>query len=104
MTLKLRSRVALRTQRALSYFGLVVLGPVLLALYRFRFRFSAHELQRIRIEYRALRAANPGPLLICSNHLTLIDSIIQAVLLGSIWDYLKHPSALPWNLPEAKNY
>ncbi|MEO8849399.1 MAG: 1-acyl-sn-glycerol-3-phosphate acyltransferase, partial [Casimicrobiaceae bacterium] len=31
-------------------------------------------------------------------------SIIQAVLLGSIWDYLKHPSALPWNLPEAKNY
>jgi 1-acyl-sn-glycerol-3-phosphate acyltransferase len=104
MGLGLRSRVALRVQRALSYLGLIVFGPVLLALYHFRFRYSAHEPRQIRAEYRALRAAHPGPLLICSNHLTLVDSIIQAVLLGSIWDYLRHPAALPWNLPEAKNF
>jgi 1-acyl-sn-glycerol-3-phosphate acyltransferase len=102
--LRLRDRLALRVQLALSYFGLIVFGPVLLALYHFRFRFSAHDLDQVRERYRALRASHPGPLLICSNHLTLIDSIIQAVLLGSLWGYLRHPSALPWNLPEAKNF
>jgi 1-acyl-sn-glycerol-3-phosphate acyltransferase len=104
MRLRLRSRVALRVQRVLSYLSLIVFGPVLLAVYHFRFRYSAHQPRQIRAEYRALRAAHPGPLLICSNHLTLIDSIVQAVLLGSIWHYLRHPGALPWNLPEAKNF
>ena len=104
MDLKLRGRVALRLQRALSYVSVAVLGPILLALYRFRYRFSAHELREVRAEYRALRAANPGPMLICSNHLTLVDSIIQTVLFSSIWGYLRHPTALPWNLPEVKNY
>lgn len=104
MTLTLRNRVALRAQRLLSYFSLIVFGPVLLGLYHFYFRFSARELRQIRAKYRTLRAAHPGPLLICSNHLTLIDSIIQTVLLASIWDYLRHPAALPWNLPEATNY
>lgn len=103
MPLKLRSRVALRVQRLASYLGVAVLGPVLLALYRFRFRFSARGLRRLRAEYRALRAAHTGPLVICTNHLTLIDSIIQAIVLASIWDYLRHPTALPWNLPEIRN-
>lgn len=104
MDLPLRARIALSVQRTLSYFGFAAFGPVLLALYRFRFRFSAHALKEVRAQYRALRAAHPGALLICSNHLTLVDSIIQAVLLGSLWDYLKHPASLPWNLPEAKNF
>jgi 1-acyl-sn-glycerol-3-phosphate acyltransferase len=104
MPLPWTTRLALRVQRALSYAGFVLFGPVLMALYRFRFRFSAHAVKQIRAEYRALRAAHPGPLLICSNHLTLVDSIIQAVVLGSLWDYLKHPASLPWNLPEVKNF
>jgi 1-acyl-sn-glycerol-3-phosphate acyltransferase len=104
MELTLRNRMALRVQRLLSYLGLIVFGPVVLGLYHFRFRFSAHDLRQVRARYRALRAAHPGPLLICSNHLTLIDSIVQSVLLGSVWGYLRHPAALPWNLPEARNY
>lgn len=104
MELPLRARLALRVQRTLSYLSLAVFGPVLVGIYRYRFRFSAHAIGQIRARYRTLRATHPGPLLICSNHLTLIDSIIQAVLLSSLWDYLKHPSSLPWNLPEAKNF
>lgn len=104
MVLTLRQRVALHVQRSLSYVGLVVFGPVVIAIHRYWFRFSTQDLRAVRARYRELRAANPGPLLICSNHLTLIDSIIQAVLLTSLWGYLRHPSALPWNLPEATNY
>ena len=104
MALTLGQRVALRAQRVLSYFSLIVFGPVLVALYHLRVRYSAQDLRAIRSRYRELRAAHPGPLLICSNHLTLIDSIVQAIVLESLWGYLRHPSALPWNLPEARNF
>jgi 1-acyl-sn-glycerol-3-phosphate acyltransferase len=104
MDLPRRTRWALRVQRGISYVCLAVLGPVLVLLFHYRFRFSAHDLNQVRARYRALRAAHPGPLLICTNHHTLVDSIIQAIVLSSLWDYFAHPSALPWNLPEAKNF
>ena len=43
-------------------------------------------------------------MLLCSNHLTLIDSIVQGVVLNSLARYLVSVSALPWNLPERKNF
>jgi len=104
MRLPLRALLALRAQRAISYLGFVLFGPLLVGLFRYRFRFSAYRIDAVRSQYRALRAAHPGPLLICSNHLTLIDSIIQAIVLGSLWEYLRHPASLPWNLPEVKNF
>lgn len=104
MQLPLRALLALRAQRVISYLSFALFGPLLLALYRYRYRYGAHRLHAVRAQFRALRAAHPGPLLICSNHLTLIDSIIQAIILGSLWDYLRHPASLPWNLPEAKNF
>lgn len=104
MSLPRRALLALRAQRGISHVCFAVFGPVLVWLFRYRFGFSGHDIERVRARYRALRAAHPGPLLICSNHLTLVDSIIQAIVLGSLWDYLKRPSALPWNLPEAKNF
>lgn len=104
MSLPRRALLALRVQRGVSYACLAVFGPILVWLFRYRWRFSGHQIGRVRARYRALRAAHPGPLLICSNHLTLVDSIIQALVLGSVWDYLRRPSALPWNLPEAKNF
>lgn len=104
MHLPLRALLALRAQRAISYLCFALFGPVLVGLFRHRFRFSAHRIDAVRAQYRALRAAHPGPLLICSNHLTLIDSIIQAIVLGSLWEYLRHPASLPWNLPETRNF
>lgn len=104
MTLPRRARWALNVQRALSYTCFTVLWPVMAGLFRFRHRFSVQALSQVRAQYRALRAAHPGPMLICTNHLTLVDSIVQAIILGSPWGYLKRLSALPWNLPEAANY
>ncbi|PKL03886.1 MAG: 1-acyl-sn-glycerol-3-phosphate acyltransferase [Spirochaetae bacterium HGW-Spirochaetae-9] len=104
MKLPRRTRLALRVQRGISYLCFALFGPILTLIYRFRFRFSAHHVDQIRAQYRALREQHPGPLLICSNHLTLVDSIIQTIVLGSLWDYLRHPASLPWNLPEAKNF
>jgi 1-acyl-sn-glycerol-3-phosphate acyltransferase len=97
-------KAALEIQRLVSYCLLVVFGPVIHAIYRFRFRYSAHDLASVRRRFREIRRQHPGPMLLCSNHLTLIDSIVQGVILNSLLRYLTHISALPWNLPERKNY
>ena len=57
-----------------------------------------------RREYRALCEARDGPILVCANHLTLIDSALVAWALGSPAWYLAHYAALPWNVPERRNF
>jgi 1-acyl-sn-glycerol-3-phosphate acyltransferase len=39
-------------------------------------------------------------MMICANHLTMIDSLVIAWALGSPWWYMLHPSTLAWNVPE----
>jgi len=43
-------------------------------------------------------------MLICANHLTLIDSIMITLALGSGSYWLRHPDELPWNTPESTNF
>ena len=56
-----------------------------------------------RAVYRELRR-RAAPVLVCANHLTLIDSAVIAWALGSPWWYLRHFAALPWNVPERANF
>jgi 1-acyl-sn-glycerol-3-phosphate acyltransferase len=99
-----RDKAVLEIQRLVSYFLLAVFGPIIHGIYRFRFGYSAHDLRAVRSRYAQIRREHPGPILLCTNHLTLIDSIVQGVILNSLPRYLIHVSALPWNLPERKNF
>jgi 1-acyl-sn-glycerol-3-phosphate acyltransferase len=108
MPLSLKDRTFLNLQKAMSYCLLLILDPVVRALYYCHFRFSvdggSNSLKAIREKYADIRKAHPGPMLICTNHLTYIDSLIQAVILSSTWGYVSHLSGLAWNLPERKNF
>jgi 1-acyl-sn-glycerol-3-phosphate acyltransferase len=79
------------------------LGLLVLAI-RFYFRFRIANIDSLRSEYRRIRAQSDSPMLICANHLTLVDSFLIAWTLGSGPYWLTHPDELPWNTPESTNF
>jgi len=94
-----RERATLGVQRGVS-FALAPLwaAVVALAVRRAGFRFSG--LAETRRAYARLRA-EPGPLLVCANHLTLVDSFLVAFALGHPAWFVTHFASWPWNVPEA---
>ena len=71
---------------------------------RLYFRYRIAELDLVRATYRRIRAQSDAPMLICANHLTLVDSFLVAWALGSGGYWLRHPGELPWNTPESTNF
>jgi len=92
-----RFRLALQREvgRLLSPVTTILVAIVL----RFALGYRIEEHSSLRSQYRAL-AATPGPLLICANHLTMIDSFLIGWALASPVFYVRHFSRLPWNVPE----
>jgi 1-acyl-sn-glycerol-3-phosphate acyltransferase len=77
------------------------------AVMRFGLGYRIAELSQVREKFariREARAAAHSPLLICANHLTMIDSALVAWALSPSWRYVVHYDELPWNVPERKNF
>jgi hypothetical protein len=91
-------------QRAVS----MVTAPVWLlctvVVIRFWFRYRIADLAAVRAQYKRIRAQSDAPMLVCGNHLTLVDSFLVAWALGSAFHWLVHPDELPWNTPERRNF
>ncbi|MEM9056840.1 MAG: 1-acyl-sn-glycerol-3-phosphate acyltransferase [Pseudomonadota bacterium] len=102
--MRLSDKAALELQRTLSFLLLILFGTLCVAMFRLRYRYSAENLRAVRDRFAAIRRQHDGAMLLCTNHLTLIDSIVQGVMLRPLWQYLTSPSALAWNLPERKNF
>ncbi|MAI79989.1 MAG: hypothetical protein CL917_13670 [Deltaproteobacteria bacterium] len=69
-----------------------------------RLAYRVHDLVKIRQTYRELRQESNAPLLVCANHLTLIDSFLIALALSGSFRYLVDFDSLPWNVPEESNF
>ena len=67
-------------------------------------RYRVENAAEIRKAYRALVKKNDGPILLCANHLTMVDSAILAWALGGSWWYIFNYRRVPWNLPEYNNF
>lgn len=102
--LSFKTKLNLEIQRAASRCLFVFFGSLMHVLFHFKFKYKVENLKKLRKEYKKLLREAKGPVLICTNHLTLIDSIIQAVILGSISSYFFNFKNLPWNLPEKTNF
>jgi 1-acyl-sn-glycerol-3-phosphate acyltransferase len=93
-----------RRQLALQRLVARLLAPVTVSLISFTlyawFGFRVKGVRELRRRYRELCLEQSGPMMICANHLTKIDSLVIACALGSPWWYIRHPRTVPWNVPE----
>jgi 1-acyl-sn-glycerol-3-phosphate acyltransferase len=94
------SRLGLRVQEAVSQVFVLLTYYSLEGWLRFR-GYRIRELGRVRTEFAQL--AGRGPLLVCANHLTLIDSLIIQWALTPGWRLLVRPDWFFWNLPDKYN-
>jgi 1-acyl-sn-glycerol-3-phosphate acyltransferase len=78
--------------------------PLTEAVMRFGMGWRIENARELRERYRRLRRESRGPLLVCANHLTMIDSVVVAWALGTSSFYLGDYASLPWNVPEARNF
>ena len=96
-------RLGLHVQRAISY-ALAPLWLAALAVWlRWVARYRIADVDAARAHYRALRR-DGGPLLVCPNHRTMIDSALVAWALGGPTAFLRDFGALPWNLPDRSHF
>ena len=86
----------------------MIAGPIWVGVsvlvMKFWFRYRIADVTAVRARYRAIRGQSDAPMLVCANHLTMVDSFLVAWALGSGSYWVTHPDELPWNTPEAKNF
>jgi 1-acyl-sn-glycerol-3-phosphate acyltransferase len=99
-----RARLALAVQRAvcIALAPFTTLAATVLLRGWLRLRFAG--IDELRRAYHRFRRANDAPLLVCGNHLTMVDSALIAYALGSPLWYVLHPSSLPWNVPDRNTF
>jgi 1-acyl-sn-glycerol-3-phosphate acyltransferase len=94
------ARRALTMQRVVAATLTPFVAPLAHLVMRFGMGWRIEGLAAARAEYRRLRSGERTPLLVCANHLTMMDSELIALALGSPGFFIRHPSSLPWNLPD----
>ena len=104
MMLSHSDRFHLRLQRTIGLLSFPLLGCAVIVLLRFVMGYRIPNLYQVRRRVKELLQEESGPLLICANHLTLVDSAIIEWALASNWTYLRHFRLFPWSVPERRHY
>lgn len=66
--------------------------------------YRIRDIDGIRSQCRNHFRRHPGPWLICSNHLTMIDSLIVTYSMLSLSQVVFRFARVPWNVPEKDNF
>lgn len=103
-SLPLRHRAALSLQRTVGRVCVLVYAPVIIFLIRYLFRYRLDDLHGVRERVRRLLAEANGPVLLCPNHLTMVDSAVIAWAIAPLWRIVFQYRWLPWNIPEQTNF
>ena len=97
-----RDRLGLLVQEALAQALSLLTYYSIEAWLRAR-RYAIPDCRRTRAEFEAQVARERGALLICANHLTLIDSLIIQWALTPGWRLPLRRDLFTWNLPDRHN-
>jgi len=104
MNLAFKDKLSLRLQHYTGWITFPVWGTALIAALRFFGRYRIPEIRQIRKTFKELKKQAEGPILICSNHLTKIDSAVLNWSFASVWSYMRSFKVFSWNLPERANF
>lgn len=97
--------IGLALQAFLSRLVQPFLYPVYILLLRYVLAYRVPDLKSVRRSIReALKRHRKQPLLICPNHLTMIDSVILMWAITPWWHAFWDYRYFPWNTPEKTNY
>jgi hypothetical protein len=78
--------------------------PLAVLYLRFVAGYEVRDAARVRSEFERVRSETRGPLMLCGNHLTLIDSILILWALRSPWKLISDWDSFAWNTPERTNF
>lgn len=98
------ARFGLRLQAVLARILLPLFYPGYHLLLRFGFNYRIPGYRKIRADIRAAVGREKRPLIICPNHLTMIDSIILLWALTPWWRTFWDLRFFSWNTPEKTNF
>jgi 1-acyl-sn-glycerol-3-phosphate acyltransferase len=102
--LELLPRLHLAVQREITRLLPPVAFTLLWLAPRIGLGYRIERLASVRREYREIRARSDAPLLVCANHLTMIDSfLITWAIESPLWFFL-HFSSAQWNGPDRRNF
>ena len=102
--LRRRDRAALLLQREIGRLLAPLWIPLVVGLLRFGMGWRIEGLREARERFRAARRSTRGGILVCANHLTMVDSFVIAWALAPAWWYVLHYGCVPWNTPERENF
>lgn len=94
---------ALRRQGAHGRLAFPIVGPLAVGYLRLLRRNRVEGVAEARRVYRRALAER-RPVLVCANHLTMIDSVVLHHALASLGDYLTDFRRFAWNVPAVENF
>lgn len=100
--LSFKDLFVLRFQIALDHLLMFFVGHFVILFIKHIWKYKIENQKEIRAQFRAI-LKNKKPTLICSNHLTMIDSVIIHYAVNSVMGYVLNFRSFSWNIPAIEN-
>ena len=97
-------RLSVRIQHLVAQISVPFTFGVSLLLLRGFLGYRWENLKAFRAKIRSLVDHQEGPVILCPNHLTMIDSLLLIWAMTPAWKAITKPRSFPWNTPEKKNF
>lgn len=97
-------RLSVRLQHLVSQISVPFTFGVSVLLLRGFLGYRWENLRAFRAKVQALIGRREEPVILCPNHLTMVDSLLLIWAMTPAWKALARPQLFPWNTPEKRNF
>lgn len=105
MSLTSKEEKSLALQHYVAWVNFFWFAPIYIFVLRFIARYRIRDLKAFRAKAKQfMQDAGTRPVILCSNHLTLIDSMLITWALSPFSDVLRNFHRVPWHMPEFANF